>query len=251
MLALEFMLLYFAHGSDPTPRASKRQLLHAWWGEVLSAPRVFCWLQPFRSTRWPDHLPAHAQGRRGVLLVHGFVCNRGVWNAWLQRLSDAGTPFVAVNLEPVFGSIEHYADLIEAAVQQLERCTGVAPVAVAHSMGGLALRHWWSQPLNDARLQHVITIATPHQGTWLARFALSHNSRQMRQRSEWLLGLSGREVPARVARMTCFYGHCDNIVFPPSTATVPGADNRHLAGTAHVHMVSHPAPWAELLQRLS
>ena len=34
-------------------------------------PQVFCWRQPFFSQRWPDHLPADAQGRRGVLLVHG------------------------------------------------------------------------------------------------------------------------------------------------------------------------------------
>ena len=250
VLALEFALLHFAHGDDPAPRATKRQLLKAWWGEVLSAPHVFCWLQPFRSARWPDHLPSGAQGRRGVLLVHGFVCNRGVWNAWLQRLTEAGVPFVAVNLEPVFGSIDHYADIIDSAAKQLERCTAVPPIAVAHSMGGLALRRWWADAGNDTRLHHAITIATPHQGTWLARFAMSNNSRQMRQRSEWLLALGGREAPTRATRLTCFYGHCDNIVFPPSTATVAGADNRHLPGTAHVHMVSHAAPWAELLQRL-
>ncbi len=99
------------------------QLLRAWWGEVRAAPRVFCWRQPFRSRRWPDHLPAAAQGRRGLLLVHGFLCNRGVWNPWLQRLRAQGVPFVAVNLEPVFGSIDDYVAILERAVQQLERCT--------------------------------------------------------------------------------------------------------------------------------
>jgi hypothetical protein len=86
VLALEFALLHLAHGADPTPRATPAQLFRAWWGEVLSAPVVFCWRQPFFSQRWPDLLPAQAQGRRGVLLVHGFVCNRGLWNPWLKRL---------------------------------------------------------------------------------------------------------------------------------------------------------------------
>ncbi|MFY9514542.1 MAG: permease, partial [Rubrivivax sp.] len=138
VLALEFLLLRQAHGNDPTPRATAGQLLRAWLGEVLSAPQVFCWRQPFRSTQFADHLPAAAQGRRGLLLVHGFVCNRGLWNPWLATLHEAGVPFVAVNLEPVFGSIDAYVEALEQGVQQLERCTGVAPVAVAHSMGGLA-----------------------------------------------------------------------------------------------------------------
>jgi hypothetical protein len=52
-------------------------------------------------------------------------------------------------------------------------------------------------------------------------------------------------------RTTCFYSHCDNIVFPPSTAMLDGADNRHLVGVAHVHMVNRPEPWRALLERLS
>jgi predicted alpha/beta hydrolase family esterase len=246
VLALELVLLRAVHGDDPAPRASTRQLLVAWCGEVTSAPLVFCWRQPFRCTRWPDHLPADARGRRGVLLVHGFVCNRGLWNPWMARLTAASVPFVAVNLEPVFGSIDDYAATIEDGVRRLEAATGLPPVAVAHSMGGLALRRWWAEHGDDDRLHHAITIGTPHQGTWLARFALSRNTQQMKRLSHWLQALQQREGPSRAARFTCFYSHCDNIVFPPSTATLPGADNRHLPGIAHVHMADAPEPWAEL-----
>ena len=251
VLALEFVLLRIAHGDDPAPRATPRQLLRAWWGEVGSAPLVFCWRQPFRSQRWPDHLPADARGRRGLLLVPGFVCNRGVWNAWLEGLHARGVPCIAVNLEPVFGSIDDNAATIDAAVRRLEIATGLAPVIVAHSMGGLALRRWWSEGGNDARVHHAVTIGTPHAGTWLARFAMTPNGRQMQQRSPWLQAIAQREPADRSARFTCFYSHCDNIVFPPSTATLPGADNRHLPGVAHVHMVSRPEPWAEALRWLS
>jgi len=250
VLAIEFALLRRAHGDDPAPRATPAQLITAWWSEVRSAPRVFCWQQPFRSRVWPDHLPADSKGRRGLLLVHGFVCNRGLWNPWLARLRAAGVPYVAVNLEPVFGSIDDYMVLLEDAVQRLERVTGVAPVAVAHSMGGLALRRWWAERGDDARLHHAVTIASPHGGTWLARFAMTRNARQMRQRSGWLQTLAQREPASRAARFTCFYGHCDNIVFPASTATLAGADNRHLAGVAHVHMASRPEPFDEVLRWL-
>ena len=226
------------------------QLLRAWLGEVVSAPLVFCWRQPFRSQVWPDHLPADAQGRRGLLLVHGFVCNRGLWNPWLERLRADGVPHVAVNLEPVFGSIDDYMHILEQAVQQLERHTGLPPVVVAHSMGGLAVRRWWAERGDDARVHHAVTIGTPHHGTWLARFAMTRNARQMQQLSGWLQTLAQREPASRAARFTCFYSHCDNIVFPPSTATLDGADNRHLSGVAHVHMASRPEPLAEVLEQL-
>lgn len=250
VLALEFALLNRVHGADPTPRASAAQLLHAWWGEVRAAPTVFCWRQPFFSRRWPDHLPANSTGRRGVLLVHGFVCNRGVWNPWLRRLHALDIPVVAIDLEPVFGSIDDYVLLIEHAVQRLERATGLAPVVVAHSMGGLAVRRWWASQMGQVRLHHVITLGSPHRGTWLARLAVTANSRQMAMNSEWLRSLALRETPSHTARFTCYYSHCDNIVFPPANGMLVGADNRHLPGVAHVHMVDHAQPWAELLRLL-
>jgi triacylglycerol lipase len=246
VLALEFVLLHRVHGEDPTPRATLAQLSRAWWGEVRAAPTGFCWRQPFCSQRWADQLPTVPNGRRGVVLIHGFVCNRGVWNPWLEKLTAQGVPFIAVNLEPVFGSIDDYIQSIESAVQRLEQSTGLAPVAVAHSMGGLALRRWWSEQGDDARLHHAISIASPHRGTWLARFATTRNSRQMRQLSGWLRTLVQREAAGRAARFTCFYGHCDNIVFPASAATLQGADNRHLSAVAHVHMADRPEPWQEL-----
>jgi len=247
VLGLEFICLGLAHGADdPTPRASAAQRAAAWWLEVTAAPRVFCWRQPFFSRRFPDHLPAGANGRRGVLFVHGFVCNRGLWNPWFEKLMAEGTPFVAVNLEPVFGSIDETIAIVDAGVRALEACTGVPPVVVAHSMGGLALRRWWAEHGDDARIQRAITIGTPHHGTWLARFAMSRNTRQMRRGSPWLATLAAREPAGRSARFTCFYSHCDNIVFPPATATLHGADNRHLPGQPHVHMADRPEPWDEL-----
>ena len=250
VLAIEFVLLWAYHGDDPAPRALPAQLLRAWWAEVGSAPLVFCWRQPFRSRQWPDHLPANAKGRRGVLLVHGFVCNRGIWNPWLERLHRRDVPCIAVNLEPVFGSIDDYVAIIEVAVQRLERATGLAPVIVAHSMGGLAVRRWWAEQGNEGRAHHLVTIGTPHQGAWLGRFALTPNGRQVQQRSSWLQALSQSESLQRRARTTSFYSHCDNIVFPPSTGSLEGADNRHLPGVAHVHMASRPEPWAALLHAL-
>src|SRR4051812_38010544 len=64
-LAFEFILLGFVQEREPTPRPTARQLLGAWWAEVTTAPRVFCWRQPFRTDAEPDLL-RDAAGHRGV-----------------------------------------------------------------------------------------------------------------------------------------------------------------------------------------
>ncbi|WP_372525533.1 esterase/lipase family protein [Piscinibacter sp.] len=246
-LAFEFVLMRSVNRRDAVLQASLRQLVAAWWGEVLTAPRVFCWRQPFRSKAVPDFLPA-GSCRRGVVFVHGFVCNRGLWNPFMSRLRELGVPFIAVNLEPVFGSIDHYAAIIDDAVQRITAATGQAPVIVAHSMGGLATRAWLDAHDGDTRVHRVVTVGSPHHGTFLGHMAHTPNSRQMRLNSEWQQRLEAREPAQRFQRFTCFYGHCDNIVFPATTATLAGADNRHVAGCAHVHMAHHEAVFSEVLR---
>jgi len=250
-LLVSFALMRWQNRRDPVPPATWRQWAQAWWGEVQAAPQVFGWRQPFRSQVEPDHVPPDVRGRVGVVLVHGFVCNRGLWTPWLKRLRAAGVPFVAVNLEPVFGPIDEYPPLIEAAVQRLEAATGEKPLLVGHSMGGLAIRAWLAQHAADARVRGVITIGTPHQGTWLANWSrLAHNGRQMRPGGEWLQRLAASEPASRRALFLCLYGHGDNIVFPASNALLPDARALHIEGTAHVEMVHHPAVWAELWRAL-
>jgi hypothetical protein len=50
---------------------------------------------------------------------------------------------------------------------------------------------------------------------------------------------------------TCYYSSCDNIVFPVSTATLPGADNRYVNGVAHVHLAFQPQLCDDVLRRVT
>ncbi len=241
-LALEFLLLRFINKRDPAPQPTWAELASAWLGETLTAPRVFCWRQPFRTFAIPDKLVASSamRGQPGVVFIHGFFCNRGLWTPWLERLQEQGRVFEAVSLEPIFGSIDDYAPQIDAAVRQVTEATGVPPLLVCHSMGGLAARAWLKAHRSEARVRHVVTIGTPHRGTWLARFGHGHNGLQMRLLSDWLGELDDGMHPERHTRFTCWYSNTDNIVFPTSTATLPGADNRLVRGAAHVQMAFLP-----------
>ena len=251
-LAIEFLALRRVNLGEPVPQARWFALARAWIAETSQAPRVFGWRQPFRWNAVPDRLEVRAgvQGRRGVVFIHGFICNRGFWTPWLRRLSGSGHPFVAVNLEPVFGPIDNYAPIIDEAVTAITLATGLPPVLVCHSMGGLAARAWLRAGPNPVRVHHVVTIGAPHRGTWLARWSRLANGRQMALGSQWLAQLEADSAAQPQPRFTCWFSNCDNVVFPSSTATLPDADNRLVVGAAHVELAFHPRVMAETLALL-
>ena len=250
-LGLTFLWMHSQNRGDRAPPASAWQMLGAWWAEARTAPQVFCWRQPFFANAEPDYLPTGPAGQRtGLVLVHGFFCNRGLWTPWLHELRRLGIPFVAVDLEPVFGSIDDYPPVVEAAVVRLRRATGRPPILIGHSMGGLAIRAWLRDFDADARVHSLITLGTPHSGTRLARLAFSTNGRQMRQSSPWLTALAAAEPAARRRSFLCFFSHCDNIVFPASHAVLADAEERHVPAAAHVDLLNQPGVMAEVLKRL-
>ncbi len=241
---MQFALLRYINRFDPSPKASLAEYGKAYAGELITSIKVFNLWQPFMRHSIPDNLNPDLQQLRGVILVHGFFCNRGLWMPWLRQLQKEGRVFVALDLAPAFGSINNYAPLIEKAVQQVWQATGKAPVLVGHSMGGLAIRAWACRqnsappsPESQTRVHRVITLGTPHYGTWLGQFSQTINGQQMRMNSQWLLDLQASEKSCPVPPITCLYSNCDNIVFPVSSAALVGADNRLVRGLGHVQMV--------------
>lgn len=247
VLALEFTV---AQAVSDAPQGL-RLLLAAWWQELLATCRLIAWRMPFLSGQAGHAVMKPAPGTpgtRGLVLVHGYGCNRGIWSAWLTQLQQQRVPYVAVNLEPIFASITDYQPIIEAAVLALQRQTGMPPVLVAHSMGGLVARAWWARDATAQRLHRLVTIGTPHQGTLMAKFGCGPNARQMRPQSDWLAGLTAQETAAHRRRALCFYSACDNMVMPSATATWPGADNREIIGAGHVALVDHPDIYAAVMR---
>lgn len=238
VLAVEHLLLRLTWGDDPAPRPGLAQHVTAWARETLQGLRIFAWRQPFAWRRPSDWLPdrPEAAATCGIVFIHGFVCNRGFWAPWLQRCRRARTPYIALNLEPVHGPIEAYLPSVDSAVERLMQATGRPPVLVAHSMGGLVARAWLGvDPANRSRTAHVVTIGTPHRGTWLARLSHLPNGRQMRSTSTWLAALAAADAH-EPGQFTCWWSNADNIVFPPSTATLPLADNRLIHAAGHVDL---------------
>jgi hypothetical protein len=62
----------------------------------------------------------------------------------------------------------------------------------------------------------------------------------MRLGSEWLRALTADESRHALPPLTCWYTNCDNVVIPATTAVLPAADQRFVAGQAHVALAFSP-----------
>lgn len=250
-LAIEFIVMRHINKADPTPQASLQQLGKAWLGENRVCAEVFCWRQPWRTHALPDAVPqVGAQGKRGVVFLHGFFCNRALWLPYTQALSAQGHPHIALTMEPAFGSIDDYTAQIDSAVTKMTAATGLPPLLVGHSMGGLAARAWLRAANADGRIHQVVTIGTPHHGTWLGNFSHTVNGGQMRPNSAWLKELAASETPQRLAKFVCWMSNCDNIVFPVSNAHLEYAQNLTDHGHGHVQLAFTPLVMQDTLRRI-
>ncbi|MEZ5727207.1 MAG: alpha/beta fold hydrolase [Burkholderiaceae bacterium] len=185
-----------------------------------------------------------------MLLVHGYCCNRGLWRRFAPRLAKAGHPLGAVDLEPPFGSIDRYPDILEAGIDRLRQRTGAERVAlVGHSMGGLAIRAYLARE-GWQHIAGVATIGSPHRGTRIASLSPARNARQMRIGSRWLAQLAAREAPPPAGAFTVILSHHDNIVTPQSGQTIPGATTIEVSGVGHMAMLDDHRVQAAVLEAL-
>ena len=256
LLAVEMLLARRITGPGAAQRARWTDMGRALVGEWIESTLIFGWRMPWRAQAVEDHLPRTSRGLRGVVFIHGYLCNRGLWNPWMRRLRKLDRAYVAVNLEPVFAGLADYIPLVERAVQRVEAATGLAPVIVAHSMGGLVARAWLRSRAAHKRSDgtdeaaRLVTIGTPHRGTWLAGLARTPNARDMRVDSPWMAALVAREPATLAGLITSWWSECDQIVYPPPTAVYPGSEARQLRGVGHIALTAREEIWNEIRWRI-
>ncbi|MBI4756665.1 MAG: alpha/beta hydrolase [Betaproteobacteria bacterium] len=228
-----------------TPRAAGQRIgalaaLRMLWREGMAMFWVFTVLQPLAAWFMPQE--RLARGDKAVVLVHGYLCNRGVW-WWLRlRLERAGWRVSTLNLEPVFGDIDGYVPQLDHHVARVSAAVGGAPVAVvAHSMGGLVVRAWLGAAEGErvaTRVERVITLGSPHRGSWQATWGPGRNARQMERGNDWLCRLE--RAPLRVPFFSV-YGVHDEYVAPQDSARLEGARNVAVAGVGHLELLRDEA----------
>ncbi len=199
----------------------------------------------------PDLEPPPAgQAARPLLLIHGIACNRAIWRPMIGRLRAAGfAPVRTLDLEPLFPDIDSYTVEVERELLALQRCShGTRVGIVAHSMGGLVAR----ATLRAARpglIDRVVTIATPHHGTAIARLFRAPALLQMRPGSAWLNELNAAQEPKTIP-FTCIYSLEDNLVAPARSGALAGAQLHELRGMGHLELLRAPQVAAHVVSAL-
>jgi triacylglycerol lipase len=216
--------------------------------EWLAYLALFVIIQPFESW-WmgSDRVRRPVPGQCPVLLIHGYLCNRGLW-WWLRRALRAdGAAVATLNLEPPLGDIEASAAQLHDRIEQLLAETGAAQVMlVAHSMGGLVARAYL-QHRGRERVAGLITLATPHFGTRLARLGPGRNAREMERGSPWLQALA-RPGPLPTTNV---WSARDEIIIPQDNARLPAVEERICPAMGHLAMVFSPAVLAVVRSKLT
>ncbi|HEY1327061.1 MAG TPA: alpha/beta fold hydrolase [Casimicrobiaceae bacterium] len=183
--------------------------------------------------RWwvPD--PAPQPARLPVLLVHGVLCNAGVWSTFVRWLRRAGIESVyAPSYGPPLGSIDLFADQVHDCVERMCAETGAEQVFVAtHSMGGLVALAYLRRH-GASRVRRLVAIAAPFRGSVLARCFFGTSLSQLRPDNAWLAALDVA-APRASPPIVSIWSRHDSMVAPQTSSELPGAKNIALTGIGH------------------
>jgi pimeloyl-ACP methyl ester carboxylesterase len=228
------------------PAAVPRYLLGEY--RALLADNLF--YLPWKFSLRPDPVPAPSQGTP-IILVHGYMSNRGYFRYLVRWLEGEGLgPVFAPNFPVVSRTIEDFAEKLRREIERISTgCARDRVILICHSMGGLAAREYLRRHGN-ARVERLVTIASPHHGTALAAMGLGANARQMCRGCDFLVALESAEQSGERVDALSIYSPHDNLVAPQDTSRLPWARNVALPGLGHVSIIDAPATFAVLREAL-
>ena len=235
---------------SPRPAYAKldaRRALRLFRREYLaiasSAPRMMSYRAV---TRDPPAAPAADP----ILLLHGVLCNGGVWRSLKRRLRQAGLgPVYAPSYGPPLASIELFADQIAAKIDRILAATGARQLSiVSHSMGGLVARAY-VRKYGGAKVRRVITIGAPHHGSVHAWLFPGTSLGQLRPGNAWLDALP-EPAPGASPEFVSLWSWHDSMVAPQPSARLPHARNVEVVGVGHNALLTDPEVAKRVIEEL-
>ncbi len=197
--------------------------------------------------RDPPPQPAAAP----VLLLHGVLCNAGVWRGTIPRLASAGCgPVYTLTCSPPTASIELFADQLATKIDAICAATGAARVAlVSHSMGGVVARAYLRR-YGGVRVRCLVTIGGPHHGSVHAWMFFGTCLAQIRPGNAWLAALNADTGGSPSPRIVALWSWHDSMIAPQWSARLEGADDVPFIGIGHNALVDHPDVHARVVEEL-
>lgn len=160
-----------------------------------------------------------------VLLVHGIMDNRSVFTVFRRALRRRGLGTVhAVNYSLLTGDVRLAAHELRTHVERLRERTGAERVRiVGHSLGGVIARYF-VQRLGGARVvDTLVTLGSPHSGTYSAYLLPTALAAQLRPGSDLLTELT-EPAPGCPTRFLVVWSRMDQLVVPQRNARLDHPD---------------------------
>ena len=188
-----------------------------------------------------------------VVLIHGiFDTGIGLPSLYQAIVNDGYECFMP-SLKPVDGrdGLEPLARQLKEEINQ-KWGTSSKFSLVAFSMGGLISRYYLQELGGASRCQGLYTIATPHNGSYVAYLYPGRGTTQMRPESEFLLKLKlsehlydSLEIP-----ITSYRSAVDIVMIPLKSPVWQGSDNVRLWSPIHPALLWDKNLHRDLLRRL-
>jgi triacylglycerol lipase len=202
--------------------------------------------------------PERRPDLRTLVFVHGLATNRSSFlalQAWLRLRGYTGrfafgSPSFTSSLSFNYrssGSLEGLALQLKRAID--EGIGGGRIDLVAHSMGGLVARFYLQQLGGARRVDRLITLGTPHQGTHAANFVPAALVRQLLPDSPFLRRLNALPAPEGV-QVTSIVAGRDLLIQPVESACCPFGESVRFEDFGHVELLFRPEVFAKIEARL-
>ena len=162
-----------------------------------------------------------------IILIHGVVDNRSIFTVLRRALRGRGfSRTYALNYSPLTDDIPSVAQRLAESIEEVCAETGYERVhIIGHSMGGIIGRYYVQRLGGDVRVHTLVTLGTPHQGTFGARFIPWPVIRQLRYASP-VLGELAEPAPHCRTRFIAIWSDLDQIVVPQRNARISHPDLR-------------------------
>lgn len=181
---------------------------------------------------------AHAAGTP-ILLLHGMIGNRSSFVVLRRVLRRRGFQRVLTsNYQVVTQDIRQAAEELGRSVELLCEASGHDQIhVVGHSLGGVIARYYVQRLGGDARVETLVTLGSPHQGTRPAGLVPHAVGRQIRPDSDLIRELA-QPAPGCTTRFIAFWSDLDALMMPKRAARIvhPDLDTRNVFARGVGHM---------------
>lgn len=177
------------------------------------------------------------RGTTPTLLLNGLFVNRSCWFWFKRQLRQRGIEnIVTMNLS-AWHSEEVLTELVAKQIDELRHRIGVNKVnLVCHSFGGMIARNYVQLRGGESKVEHLICLGSPHQGSKLATFSITPIGKILIPGSDFLQRLNAAPEPAGVA-LTNIHTTKDNMVLPNSNTLLPWGRSVELDNMGHTSLI--------------